>query len=328
VSNKEQHPAWSDCPPDEHHPPSEVVALEPKAVTLGGPDAMRVRRTLPQLTRSFVGAWCFIDHYGPEPIVRSGGMDVPPHPHTSLQTVSWLFAGEIEHRDSGGVHGLVRPGEVNLMTSGAGIAHSEVSTPQATLLHGLQLWVALPSTSAHIERDFQHHVPDLVTDGRVASRLLIGSLAGISSPVRTETPLLAAELTLAAGATWEAEVSPGFEHGVLVDTGRVELDGVPLNNAVLGVRDAGSDHVRLHNPTDGPARVMLLGGEPFDEGIVMWWNFIARTHDEIAELRAEWNAGGERFGHVAGYRGAVPRLTAPPLPAGRLKARFRRGRES
>ena len=162
----------------------------------------------------------------------------------------------------------------------------------------------------------------------MASRLLIGSLGGVSSPVRTETPLLAVELTLDAGATWEAEVSPGFEHGVLVDTGHVDLDGVRLNNAVLGVRDAGPDLLRLHNPTDRPARVMLLGGEPFDEGIVMWWNFIARTHDEIAELRAEWNAGGERFGRVAGYRGAVDRLLAPPLPAGRLKARFRRGREA
>lgn len=255
-------------------------------------------------------------------------MDVPPHPHTSLQTVSWLFSGEIEHRDSGGVHGLVRPGEVNLMTGGAGIAHSEVSTAATTLLHGLQLWVALPSTSAGIERDFQHHVPELVREDGVDTRLLIGSLSGRTSPVRTETPLLAVEVTLAAGATWETEVSPGFEHGVLVDTGHVELDGVTLNNAVLGVRDAGLGHLRLRNPTDEPARVMLLGGEPFDEGIVMWWNFIARSHEEIAALRTEWNAGGERFGHVDGYRGTVDRLTAPPLPAGRHKARYRWGREN
>ncbi len=328
MSNTEQHPDWRDCAPERQHTPSDVVALEPKPVTLGGPKAMQVRRTLPQLTRSFVGAWCFVDHYGPEPVVRSGGMDVPPHPHTSLQTVSWLFAGEIEHRDSGGVHGLVRPGEMNLMTGGAGIAHSEVSTPQTTLLHGLQLWVALPSASAGIERDFQHYVPDLVSEDGVDSRVLIGSLGGISSPVRTETALLAAELTLAPGATWEAEVSAGFEHGVLVDAGHVEMEGTVLNNAVLGVRDAGLDHLRLHNPTTEPARVMLLGGEPFDEGIVMWWNFIARTHEEIAELRAEWNAGGERFGQVNGYRGSVDRLLAPPLPPGRLKARYRWGRES
>jgi len=328
MSNKEQHPGWSDCVPDEHHSPSEVVALDPKLVPLGGPEAMQVRRTLPQLTRSFVGAWCFVDHYGPDPVARTGGMDVPPHPHTSLQTVSWLFSGEIEHRDSGGVHGLVRPGEVNLMTGGAGIAHSEVSTAATTLLHGLQLWVALPSTSAGIERDFQHHVPELVREDGVDTRLLIGSLSGRTSPVRTETPLLAVEVTLAAGATWETEVSPGFEHGVLVDTGHVELDGVTLNNAVLGVRDAGLGHLRLRNPTDERARVVLLGGEPFDEGIVMWWNFIARSHEEIAALRTEWNAGGERFGHVDGYRGTVDRLTAPPLPAGRLKERYRWGREN
>ena len=179
-----------------------------------------------------------------------------------------------------------------------------------------------------LERDFQHYVPELVGEGGVGTRLLIGSLAGVHSPVRTETPLLAAELTLAPGATWEGAVSPGFEHGVLVDTGHVEMDGTGLNNAVLGVRDAGLDHLRLHNPTAEPARVMLLGGEPFTEGIVMWWNFIARTHEEIAELRAEWNRGGERFGQVQGYRGTVDRLLAPPLPPGRLKARYRWGRES
>ena len=327
MSNNELDPGWRDCEPDRHHPPSEVVALEPKPVPLGGPDAMRVRRTLPQLTRSFVGAWCFVDHYGPELVTQSGGMDVPPHPHTSLQTVSWLFSGEIEHRDSGGVHGLVRPGEVNLMTGGFGIAHSEVSTPQTRTLHGLQLWVALPAASSGIERDFQHHVPDLVSGPGVDVRVLIGTLDGVRSPVRTETQLLAAEMTLAAGATWEGAVDPGFEHGVLVDTGVVDLDGTRLHNAVLGVRDTGLDHLRLHNPAKEPARVMLLGGEPFAEGIVMWWNFIGRSHEEIVALRAEWNAGSDRFGDVAGYRGLTRRLLAPPLPDARLKTRYRWGRE-
>ncbi|MDO5535654.1 MAG: pirin family protein, partial [Propionibacteriaceae bacterium] len=266
--------------------------------------------------------------YGPE---EGACMDVPPHPHTSLQTVSWLFSGEIEHRDSGGVHAMVRPGEVNLMTSGYGIAHSEVSTHSRAALHGVQLWVVLPEESADLTREFQHFVPDVDAPAPgVRARTFIGRLGGASSAVATETPLLGSEVILEPGATWETAVDPGFEHGILVDAGHVDFDGVRLDNAVLGVRDAGLDHLRLHNPTDAPARLMLLGGEPFDEGIVMWWNFIGRSHDDILRLRQEWNdAPEDRFGRVAGYRGSTDRLKAPSLPADlRLKRRFRRGRES
>src|ERR687892_231597 len=134
-----------DGKPDERWPTvSKVEVLTPRDVPLGGPRAMTVRRTLPQRSRSLIGAWCFADHYGPDEVHVSGGMDVPPHPHTGLQTVTWLFTGEVEHRDSLGTHAIVRPGELNLMTSGHGICHSEVSTPRATILHGVQLWVALP----------------------------------------------------------------------------------------------------------------------------------------------------------------------------------------
>jgi len=256
-------------------------------------------------------------------------MDVPPHPHTGLQTVSWLFDGEIEHRDSGGVHAMVRPGEVNLMTSGHGIAHSEVSTPERDLLHGVQLWVVLPEHDQHLIREFQHHVPDVVQSDGVRARVLTGSFAGATSPVHTQTPLLGAEVIIDPGVTWEVEVDAGFEHGVLVDTGYVDFDDVRLDNTVLGVRDKGLDHIRLTNPTDEPARVMLLGGEPFDEGIVMWWNFIGRSHEDIVRMRAEWNeAPDDRFGRVADYRGSKQRLDAPPLPPElRLKRRFRRGRQ-
>jgi len=144
MSNTEATSDIRDCPVPERHSPEQVQLIEPKDVALGGADALRVRRTLPSLRRSFVGAWCFADHYGPE---QGSCMDVPPHPHTGLQTVSWLFEGEIEHRDSGGVHAMVRPGEVNLMASGYGIAHSEVSTPARDLLHGVQLWVVPPPGS-------------------------------------------------------------------------------------------------------------------------------------------------------------------------------------
>lgn len=313
------------CEANQEHHPDQVDTYPPKNVALGPDDALRVRRTLPNMRRSFVGAWCFVDHYGPE---QGKCMDVPPHPHTSLQTVSWLFSGEIEHRDSGGVHSMVRPGEVNLMTSGYGIAHSEVSTESRAALHGVQLWVVLPEESKDLTREFQHHAPDVYDDhAGVRARMLIGNLGEASSPIHTETPLLGAEVIIDPGITWEMDVNPGFEHGVLVDTGYVDFDGVRLDNSVLGVRDAGLGHLRLHNPTDEPARIMLLGGEPFDEGIVMWWNFIGRSHDDIARLRDEWNEAPEdRFGKVAGYRGTTERLKAPPLPGVTLKQRFRRGR--
>lgn len=324
MSNPDPNPPMVDCAHETPHDPAAVQHIAPKDLTLGGD--FRVRRTLPSLERSFVGAWCFVDHYGPETAVC---MDVPPHPHTSLQTVSWLFSGEVEHRDSGGVHAMVRPGEVNLMTAGNGVAHSEVSSAQRQPLHGVQLWVVLPESSKDMTREFQHHAPEEVDLGGVRGRVLVGSLGDASSPVTTETPLLGAELVIPAGATWETAVDPAYEHGILVDTGHVDFDGVRLDHAVLGVRDPGLDHLRLHNPTDAPARVMLLGGEPFDEGIVMWWNFIARSHEEIVELAATWNSDpDDRFGRVNGYRGATPRLAAPRVPPVRLKRRFRRGKES
>ena len=122
---------------------ADVVILQPRDVPLGGLRAMGVRRTLPQRARSLIGAWCFVDHYGPDDVSVTGGMVVPPHPHTGLQTASWLFAGEVEHRDSVGSLALVRPGELNLMTAGAGISHSEVSTPDTTALHGVHVLVAV-----------------------------------------------------------------------------------------------------------------------------------------------------------------------------------------
>src|SRR5688572_17921795 len=134
--------------------------MTPREVPLGGPRAMTVRRTLPQRGRSLIGAWCFLDHYGPDPVAESGGMSVAPHPHTGLQTVSWLFEGEIEHRDSAGNHAMVLPGEVNLMTAGRGISHSEVSTGATTVLHGAQLWVALPDADRHADPGFEHYAPD------------------------------------------------------------------------------------------------------------------------------------------------------------------------
>lgn len=321
MSNAEREPAEVRCAPAA--PARGVQVLDPRDVPLGGPRAMRVRRTLPHRERSFVGAWCFVDHYGPDPVADTGGMDVPPHPHAGLQTVTWLFDGEVEHHDSGGGHVVVRPGEVNLMTAGHGIAHSEVSTPGTATLHGVQLWVVLPEADRDLPRDLQHHAapPVLVADG-VRARVLVGELGGHRSPVRTRTPLLGAELELQAGVRWSVPVDPGHEHAVLVDSGSVRWHGATLEPGRLGVVDAGPTELRLES--DAAARVLLLGGEAYPEQIVMWWNFIGRDHDEVAALRAAWQAGSDRFGDVEGYPGRLSRLPAPALPGGTLRPRTRR----
>ena len=304
--------------------------IAPREVPLGGPRAMTVRRTLPSRGRSFVGAWCFADHYGPDDVAQTGGMDVAPHPHCGLATVSWLFSGEVEHRDSLGTVARVRPGEVNLMTAGRGISHSEVSTAGTTVLHGAQLWLVLPASAAAVEPRFEHHVPEVVHPAEgVSVQVFVGSLWGAASPVRVETALLGAEVVLAPGASVVLPVDDAFEVAVLVDTGSVTLDATALAAAELGVVEAGhGGGLRLVAGGAG-ARVLVLGGEPFREEVVMWWNFIGRSHDEVEAAREAWEtgAGGApgRFGQVEGYEGEVARIPAPALPGVRLRPRGNRG---
>jgi redox-sensitive bicupin YhaK (pirin superfamily) len=337
VSNVEVAPDEMVCGTGDtaqQNAPREQVAVEiltPRGVPLGGPRAMTVRRTLPQRQRSLIGAWCFVDHYGPDDVAATGGMDVPPHPHTGLATVSWLFTGEVEHRDSHGVHAIVRPGELNLMTGGHGVAHSEVSTPGTTTLHGAQLWLALPDAARDTPRAFAHHAPQAVTlDGGGEVRVFLGELAGATSPVPTFSPLLGAEVVLAPHGAVSLDVDPGFEHGVLVDTGGVRVGGETVTPAEVAAAELayvapGPVRLDLTNEADVPVRLLLLGGAPFGEQIVMWWNFVARTHDEVVAFRAAWEDDPEeRFGHVTGYvgrDGGTVRLHAPALPNARIKPR-------
>ena len=318
MSNLETLPEELTC--HSPAPTALVEVLEPRAVPLGGIRAMPVRRTLPQRARSLIGAWCFADHYGPDDVSVTGGMDVAPHPHTGLQTVSWLFAGSVEHRDSLGTHAYIRPGELNLMTGGHGIAHSEVSTPDTTILHGVQLWVALPDAHRDAPRNFQHYAPVPVELPSATARVFLGTLAGHTSPVHTFTPLLGAELTIAPGGTLNLDVDPAFEHGVLIDTGTITLFDTTLTAAHLGYLAPGTRTLRLTNATATPTRLILLGGTPLHEDIVMWWNFVARTHEEIVHFREDWQSESDRFGRVLGYPGQ--RLPAPALPGGRLKPRI------
>jgi redox-sensitive bicupin YhaK (pirin superfamily) len=324
VSNLELEPAEVVAPCTADDAPG-IEVLTPRAVPLGGPRAMTVHRTLPQRGRPTIGAWCFLDHYGPDDVSVTGGMRVAPHPHTGLQTVSWLFEGEIEHRDSVGSLALVRPGELNLMTAGRGISHSEASTSSTTVLHGAQLWLALPDEHRHMLPFFEHTVPEPVELAGTTARVFIGSLGGCHAEASVFSPLVGAQLELPADATLRLPLDPAFEHGVLVDTGRVSADGAPLERRELGYLGLGRRSIRLETSGE-PARLLLIGGVPLGEPFVMWWNFIGRSHDEIAAFRSQWQgdviaegAADGRFGRVTGYPGAP--LPAPELPTVRLKPR-------
>jgi redox-sensitive bicupin YhaK (pirin superfamily) len=336
VSNLEAAPAEATCGgrADVAEAPVHEV-LVGREVVLGGTRGMKVTRTLPHRDRRMVGAWCFVDHYGPE----NATMRVPPHPHIGLQTVSWLISGEVLHRDSLGSEQLIRPGQLNLMTAGAGISHSEESPADRTpLLHGAQLWVALPASGRAVAPAFAHHadLPLVVREG-LSATVLIGTLAGTTSPAQAYTPLVGAEVTVAAeGGTLPLRAD--FEYAVLAFDDTVTVSDGPLpatadfyanrpNETVqlaagtLLYLGTGREELTLRGPADGPpGRVLLLGGEPFEEQIVMWWNFVGRGHEDIVKAREDWEAG-QGFGTVTGFDGA--RLNAPGLPATPLRPRGR-----
>jgi redox-sensitive bicupin YhaK (pirin superfamily) len=305
--------------------------LEPRDVPLGGLRAMTVRRTLPQRQRSLIGAWCFLDHYGPDRVDESGGMMVAPHPHTGLQTVSWLFGGEIEHRDSSGSHTLVKPGELNLMTAGRGISHSEVSTDDVTVLHGVQLWVALPAAYRDTEPTLTHYAPPVVRGDGWDAQVFLGSMLGSRSPVETFSPLTGAEIILDGGTTLTPDTEPGFEYGVLVDFGLVRVNGEEVKAHRLAYVAPGEG---LEIEAADLSHVVVIGGLPLGEEIVMWWNFVGRDHDDIVSAREDWmaqitdNTGtiqdssqiyDGRFGIVPGDH--LPPIPAPAVPNARLKPR-------
>ena len=309
--------------------------MTPRDVPLGGPRAMTVRRTLPQRERSLIGAWCFLDHYGPDHVTDTGGMSVAPHPHTGLQTVRWLFTGEIEHRDSAGHHAMVRPGELNLMTAGHGISHSEVSTPETSVLHGAQLWVALPDVGPRRRPDVRP-LRARRGDRRRAGRRGSSSARCSATPRRSRPPrrCSAPSCCSSAGTELHLDVDPAFEHGVLVDTGVVSRRRRRDQAARARLRAARLAAARPSRPSP-TARVLLLGGPPFGEAIVMWWNFVGRSHEEVVAFREAWQAQLADDGYADGRFGipigddhaADPGARRCPTPGSRNAAdRCRRRR--
>ena len=318
MSNLDLTPGLVTCGGRATVPGEPVLEVLPgRVVPLGG--STQVRRLLPTLGRRMVGAWCFIDHYGPDDIEREPGMLVPPHPHMGLQTVSWLRAGEVLHRDSLGSVQTLRPGMLGLMTSGRAISHSEQSPREhGRFLHGAQLWVALPGATRDTEPGWEFHGDLPIIEGRLQATVFMGELAGTASPGTAYSPLVGADLTLPAGVAAELPLEPDFEHAVLALSGEPEVDGVRLAPGTLLYLGTGRHGLPLR--ADAGSDLLLLGGEPFAEEIVMWWNFVGRSHAEITQARRDWMEG-DRFGAVHGYGGnPVP---APSLPDTPLKPRGR-----
>jgi quercetin 2,3-dioxygenase len=310
MSTVEANPEVASSPVPEPH---DLELTEARNANVG---SMTVRRLLPLRLRRSVGAWCFVDHYGPMDVDGVTGMKVPPHPHIGLQTVTWLLAGNVLHRDSLGSEQLIRPGQLNLMTAGRGIAHAEESPGRHDpVLHGVQLWVALPDASRATEPAFEHHgeLPQSRLGG-FAITVLVGELAGAGSPATTFSPIVGAELTAAgAPASCLLPLRPDFEHVAFVAAGRASVNDVELAVGQLLYLPEGRPDAMLSAPAG--ATLMLLGGVPLGEPLLMWWNFVARTPEEIASATAAWRAG--EFGPVGGYQGDP--LPAPPLDAARLR---------
>jgi quercetin 2,3-dioxygenase len=289
----------------------EVEVTESRVARVG---AMTVRRALPRRARRTVGAWCFADHMGPAEVDEGGGVEIGPHPHIGLQTVTWLTAGEVLHRDSLGSEQPIRPGQLNLMTAGRGVAHAEERTGRYRgRLEGIQLWVAQPSATREGDPAFEHHgeLPRVELDGARAT-VLVGPFAGARSPARRDTEHVGVDLELPSGPA-ELPLEPTFEYGLVLLEGAVELDGHRIEPGHLAYLGRGRDECRL-TAVDG-ARGLLLGGLPFPEPVLMWWNFVARTQDEISEARRAWMGEDDRFGFVGSPLeriGVGPPPWAPP----------------
>jgi redox-sensitive bicupin YhaK (pirin superfamily) len=271
---------------------------------------LEISRALPIRGRRTVGPWCFLDCFGPLSFRDETPMDVPPHPHIGLQTVSWLVEGEVVHTDSLGFEALLRPGGVNVMTAGRGISHAERTLAHNSgRLHGVQLWVALLDAHRNVEPSFSgiREVPSVERRGGIL-RIFAGSVGGVRSAAPYFSALLGAEVQVHAGVALQIEFDPAFEHAVQLLGGRCLLEGQPLEERTLHILSAGRAGLELSSSAG--ARLLLIGGPPFPEAILMWWNFVARTPEEIAEARADWEAL-RCFGEVTGYPG--PRLAAPQL---------------
>lgn len=333
-------PPTSALPEDSAPARAVAPVLEHIATHTAEVGGIPVRRAIPTRVRRMVGAWCFLDHLGPSEPQHGQALIVGQHPHIGLQTFTWMLEGEILHRDSLGTEQVIRPGQVNLMTAGRGICHTEESLGD-TPIHTAQLWIALPDSQRHCAPAFAHHpiLPRTDFNG-IQATLVAGSAFGLHAPVTVYSPLMGADLHLPAATSPDAgkDASPGeaasglqgadagsvdadipltpaFEHAVLCVAGSATIEGEPIAPGDMLYLGGSRSHVRLRMPPG--ARLLLLGGAPFDEPVLMWWNFVARRPEEIFQASRDWN-DTDRFGAIAGS--TLPRIPAPDPTGMRMRA--------
>ncbi len=284
-----------------------VVEIAPGRLTQVG--SLPVRRVLPQRPRRTVGSWCFLDHVGPVRAEPGASFGIGPHPHLGLQTVTWLLSGELLHLDSLGSEQVIRPGQLNLMTAGHGVSHAEEDPARSEEVHAVQLWVAQPADTRDGPPAFEHHaeLPRLELDYAEAA-VLVGDFDGVDSPARRDTEHMGVELRLRDPGT-TVPLRTDYEHALVVLEGRVVVDAVAVEPGVLAYLGQGREQCQLR--ASAPARALLLGGVPFPEPILMWWNFVGRSREEVSEARRQWSGDDGRFGHV---RSSLERIEvgAPP----------------
>ncbi|WP_374474623.1 pirin family protein [Zoogloea sp.] len=285
-----------------------IERILPREADLG--EGMHVRRALPTRQRRMIGAWCFLDHAGPVDFAPCGGMHVGAHPHTALQTFTWLIDGEVLHRDSLGNEQVIRPGQVNLMTAGHGIVHTEDSLPDARRLHAAQLWIALPPEHADCPPAFEHHpvLPRWAQDGCILT-LLAGRHGEHQSPVSLHSPLIGLDVCSSSEARLTLPLDPSFEYGILPLEGSLRIGDESFDSDAFACFAPGASSIHLELAAH--TRVLVIGGVPFAQPVLMAWNFVGHSREAIAAAQRDWEAGNPRFGPVAG---STRRLVAPPLP--------------
>ncbi|MEB3767246.1 pirin family protein [Acinetobacter sp. MD2] len=271
-----------------------------------------IKRALPSRQKRMIGAWCFLDHAGPAQFEPGQGLDVGPHPHIGLQTFTWMIEGTLMHHDSIGSEQLIRPKQVNLMTAGHGISHTEVAPSDETKLHAAQLWIALPAHLRNMPPQFQHY-PKLPTQlhDQLLFSILVGEFLGETSPVEVHSPLLAVDIHSTQNAITTLTLKPDFEYALLLLEGSAKVNGQVLHMENMFVRPIGDQALQLELADN--SRVLLIGGEPFEKPVLLWWNLVGITEDELKQANQDWIDQHPRFGSIPSYSGA--RLTAPPFPA-------------
>lgn len=292
--------------------PCQTKRIQARMSDVGG---IPVARTLPTKEQRTIGPWCFLDHAGPVTFsADEAGMQVGPHPHTCLQTFTWMLAGEVLHRDSLGNRQIIRPGQVNLMTAGQGISHTEesvFSTESERELHAAQLWIAMPESEQDSAPAFEHY-PDLpvINRGDVTLTLLIGEFAGQTAPTRTYLPIVGIDMLFDADDEIPVNLESDFEYGITALVGGFSMAGESYEQDELAVLATG--HQQASIGANKGSRLLLIGGKPLVKPITIWWNYVGYNKDYIRQAQEDWHAQHERFGNVPNSNAA--RMQGPGVP--------------